>query len=69
MGRPELARVYRQNGDQLPNDPRISRVGHFLRRTSLDELPQLFNIIKGDISFVGPRALHPEEWKRFEQKN
>src|SRR3569833_1309880 len=68
MGRPELARVYRQNGDQLPNDPRISRVGHFLRRTSLDELPQLFNIIKGDISFVGPRALHPEEWKRYELK-
>lgn len=69
MDRPELAVAYRQNGDFLEKDPRITPVGRFIRATSLDELPQLFNVLKGDLSLVGPRALIPQEINKYEKKH
>ncbi len=69
MGQPELAKQYRENGDFLYKDPRLSAMGRFLRKTSLDELPQLFNVINGDISLVGPRALVPEELDNHDKRH
>ncbi len=61
---PALVEEWKRD-QKLKKDPRVSVLGRFLRRTSLDELPQLFNIFKGDISLVGPRPIVEDELKRY----
>lgn len=69
MGQTKLIKEYRKNGDYLPNDPRFGKFGRLLRKTSLDELPQLFNVFKGDLSLVGPRSLVPAELSLYEKRH
>ena len=53
---------------KIKNDPRITRVGRFLRKTSIDELPQLWNVLKGDMSIVGPRPAIPREVEEYDAR-
>jgi sugar transferase EpsL len=71
-----MKEVFDKNGNLLPDAERLTRIGKFLRSTSLDELPEILNVIKGDMSIVGPRPLlmqylnlyNPEQQRRHEIK-
>lgn len=58
---PELMEEYRRSNFKFKDDPRITKVGKFIRRFSIDELPQFFNVLRGEMSLVGPRAYKPDE--------
>jgi exopolysaccharide production protein ExoY len=67
---PELWKKYKEAGWKLPmsEDPRITPIGKIIRATSIDEFPQLINVLKGEMSLVGPRAYREEELQEYEKK-
>lgn len=65
---PKLLEEYKRNSYKIFNDPRVTTFGKFLRRFSVDELPQLFNVFRGEMSLVGPRAYYPYELEEQQQK-
>ena len=65
----ELYKQLRSGAHKVKDDPRITEFGKFIRRTSIDELPQFWNVLKGDMSFVGPRAYRPDEVELHSRKS
>lgn len=65
---PKLLKEYKKNSYKIFNDPRITGIGKIIRRFSIDEFPQFFNIVKGEMSLVGPRAYYPFELEEQQKK-
>lgn len=64
----KLFETYKKGSYKLKNDPRVTSVGRIIRKYSLDEVPQLVNILRGDMSLVGPRAYYPDELREQQKK-
>lgn len=64
----KLFEQYKKDSYKLRDDPRITKVGHFIRKHSLDEVPQLINVFRGEMSLVGPRAYYPDELREQQKK-
>ncbi len=64
----DLLSEYKKGGYKLKDDPRITSVGRFIRKYSFDEIPQFVNVLKGDMSVVGPRAYYPDELRDQQKK-
>ena len=64
----KLYKEYRKSSYKLYDDPRITRIGKFIRKHSIDEIPQLINVLKGEMSIVGPRPYYPDELEEQQKR-
>ena len=64
----QLYKLYKRGSYKLKDDPRVTRIGRFIRKHSIDELPQIINVMRGEMSIVGPRAYYPDELREQQEK-